>query len=132
MNNQEKLTTRSNKVKVHIANSQTISFYPVRFSTDILFSSIVSFAFFFRFSFGLVFLKIKIYILIHIQLCGRVTDKNIFNRLISENKTTFFGPSYKQSLCCSDFFCSLPNDLVCVISGGYTRCDFYSIFSATI
>ena len=38
--------TRSSKLKVHRANLQTISSYLVRFSTDILFSSLVSFAFF--------------------------------------------------------------------------------------
>ena len=36
------------------------------------------------------FLKLKIYILIHIRLRGRVSDKNIFSRLTSGNKT-FFG-----------------------------------------
>ena len=45
MNNQEKVTTRSSKLKVHRANLQTISWYPVRFSTDIPFSFLVSFAF---------------------------------------------------------------------------------------
>ena len=45
INNQEKFTTRSNKLKLHRANSQAISPHPVRFSTDILFSSLVSFAF---------------------------------------------------------------------------------------
>ena len=45
MNNQEKFTTRSSKLKVHRANSQTISLYPVRFSLNIRFSSLVSFAF---------------------------------------------------------------------------------------
>ena len=34
MNNQQKLTTRSSKLRVHRANSQTISLYLVRFSTD--------------------------------------------------------------------------------------------------
>ena len=45
MNNQEKFTTRSSKLKVRRANPQTISSYSVRFSTDIIFSSLVSFAF---------------------------------------------------------------------------------------
>ena len=45
MNNQEKLTIRSSKLKVHRTNSQTISSYPLNFSTDILFSSLVSFAY---------------------------------------------------------------------------------------
>ena len=42
MNNQEKLTTQSSKSKAPRAN-----LYPVRFSTDILFSSLVSFVFLF-------------------------------------------------------------------------------------
>ena len=37
------------------------------------------------------FLKWKMYILIHIWLCGRVSDKKSFNKPISGNKTTFFG-----------------------------------------
>ena len=45
MSNQEKFTTWSSKLKVHRANSQIMSSYLFRFSTDILFSSLVSFAF---------------------------------------------------------------------------------------
>ena len=45
MNKQKKFATRSSTLKVHIANSQTISLYPVRFSKDIFFSSLVFFAF---------------------------------------------------------------------------------------
>ena len=37
--------TGSTKLKVHRENLQTISLYPVVFSTDILFSSLVSVAF---------------------------------------------------------------------------------------
>ena len=37
--------------------------------------------------------------------------------------------SGKQPLCSSDFFCSLASKLVCNLSGGYTRCVFYRIFS---
>ena len=37
--------TQSNKLKVHRENSQTISLYPIAFSADILFSSLVSFSF---------------------------------------------------------------------------------------
>ena len=36
------------------------------------------------------FLKLKIYILIQIRLYGRVSDKKIFTRSISGNKTNFF------------------------------------------
>ena len=35
------------------------------------------------------FLKLKMYILIHIWLSERVSDKNFFTRPISESKTTF-------------------------------------------
>ena len=42
MNSEQKLTIRSSKLKVHRENSQTISSYPVRFFTDITFSSLVS------------------------------------------------------------------------------------------
>ena len=45
MNKQKKFVTRSSTLKVHTANSQTISLYPVRFSKDIFFSSLVFFAF---------------------------------------------------------------------------------------
>ena len=66
-----------------------------RFSGDILFSSLVSFAFFvfsffFFFCLFACFLKLKMYVLIHIQLCGQVSDKKFFTWLISGNKTTFF------------------------------------------
>ena len=62
-----------------------------RFSWDILFSSLVSFAFFVFLFFCLFvcFLKLKTYILIHIRLCGRVSDKKNFTRSFSGNKTTF-------------------------------------------
>ena len=91
MNNQEKFTTRSSKVKVHRTNSQTILSYPVRFSTDILFSSLVSFfAFLCLLVFLLQWLKLKIYVLIHIWLCGRVNDKEILSQPISVSKITFF------------------------------------------
>ena len=45
MSNQDKFTTQSNKLKVHRAKLQTISSYSVRFSVDILFSSLVSLLF---------------------------------------------------------------------------------------
>ena len=40
--------------------------------------------------------------------------------------------TYKQSLCPNDFFCSLPSGLIQIISGGYTQCDFYRIFSTAM
>ena len=48
---------------------------------------------FFCFCLYVSFLKLKICILVHIQLCGRVSDKNFFTLPISWNKTTFFGLS---------------------------------------
>ena len=64
-----------------------------RFSVDILFPSLVSFTFFCILLFFLLFtcfLKLKIYIPIHIRLRRRVSDKNFFTRPISRKKTTFF------------------------------------------
>ena len=92
MNNQEKFTTRSSKLKVRRANSQALSLDPARFSSDILFSTLVSFAFYVLVFFLFFFFKLKIYILIHIRLCGWVSDKKNFTRPISGNKTTFFWP----------------------------------------
>ena len=109
MNNQQKFITRSRKLKVHRANSQTMS-YHVRFSTDTvrnnsIFFLLPLFGFFFLFSsllsFALCFcvcvLKQKVYILINIRLYGRVGDKTNFTQPISGNKTTFFWPKKKQN-----------------------------------
>ena len=49
-------------------------FFLNRFSGDIIFSSLVSYAFF-VFLFVCFFEMKNIYLLIHIQLCGRVSDK---------------------------------------------------------
>ena len=70
-------------------------FFFYRFSGDILFSSLVSFVFFyycflFVCLFICCFLKLKMYILIHIRLSRRVSHKKIFTRPISGNKTIFF------------------------------------------
>ena len=59
MNNQEKFTTWSNKLKVRKANSQITSLYTVIFSTYILFSSRVYFAFCFLVIFDFVFFEIE-------------------------------------------------------------------------
>ena len=99
--NQEKFKTRSNKLKVHRANSQTKSLYLVRFFTDISFSSLVSFTFCLLVIFVFFFLKLKIYILIHIRLYERMSNKTFFTRPVSGNKTTFFG------LIRSFWFCSI-------------------------
>ena len=90
MNNQEKFTTRSSNLKVHRANSKTMSSYPIRFSTDILFSFLVSFAFFVFFF--CVCVKLKIYSLIHIQLCGQVSDKKFSPGRFPETRLLFFWP----------------------------------------
>ena len=68
-----------------------------RFSGDILFLSLLSFAFSYScFCFLLVCsLKSKIYMLLQIRLCGQVIDKKFFIRPISGNKTTFFWPKVK-------------------------------------
>ena len=78
-------TTRRNsrnKLKVHRANSQTISSYPVRFSTDIVFSSLVSFVFCLLVIFGFV-----LYIF---DYADGWALRKIFTGPISGNKTTFF------------------------------------------
>ena len=61
MNNQQKFTAGSSKLKKHRANSQTISSYPVRYSRDTPFSYSVSFAFglLVSFCFLFVFSEIK-------------------------------------------------------------------------
>ena len=102
MKNQEKFTSRSNKLKKQGTNSQTISAYHVRYSltgisTDILLSSLVSFGFCLVVVFLFVCLfvfKLKIYILLHIRQCRRVNDKNVFTQPISGHKITFFWPKY--------------------------------------
>ena len=88
MNNQVWLTTRSRKLKLQRANSQTISSYHVRFSTDTVHNSNISFLlfcidffcfylfFFSFFCFLFAFFWNKKYnILIHIRLCGRQVIK---------------------------------------------------------
>ena len=66
-----------------------MSSYLVRFSIDIFFSSLVSFAFFCLLV-VFFFLKLKIFTLIYIRLYGRVSDKKKFHPAISVNKTTFY------------------------------------------
>ena len=110
MNNQEKFMTRSWRLKVHRANSQTM-LYHVRFSTDTVHNNSIFFllSFFRFFSFSLFFsiffcflfvcisaLKQKVYILIHIRLCMQVSDEMNFNQPISGNKITFFWPKKKE------------------------------------
>ena len=95
MNNQEKFMTQSNKLKVHRENSQTISLYPIAFSADILFSSLVSFSFCLLVVFFCVcYFKLAICILIHIRLCRLMSAKKIFTGPISRSKTNFFCPYF--------------------------------------
>ena len=110
MNNQEKFMTRSRRLKVHRADSQTM-LYHFRFSTGTARNNSIFFllSFFGLFSFSLFLstffcflfvcvcvLKQKVYILIHIRLCGRVSDKANFTQPISANKATFFWPKKKE------------------------------------
>ena len=70
-----------------------------RFSGDIIFSSLVYFAsFVFLFFFACLFVcffKVKIYILIHIRLCGWVSEKNFSPGLCPETRLPFFWPNAK-------------------------------------
>ena len=72
-----------------------------QFSGYFLFCSLGSFAFLSLVLFCVLvwcFLKLKIYILIHIWLCGWISDKNIFTWPISRNKATcFFGLTKKKN-----------------------------------
>ena len=117
MNNQEKFTTRSNKLKVHRANLRTISSYPVRFANDIIVSRQIfhryslflfsflclltsclflflffSFLFFFFvfFLFCFLFMNEKYIFWYTYDNTGGLTIKKIFTRPISGNKTTLF------------------------------------------
>ena len=76
--------------KIYTQAAANLFFY--RYSGDILFSFLIFFAFFilvFCLFICLFFLKIKMYIPIHIWQYGRVSDKKIFTRPISGNNTTF-------------------------------------------
>ena len=55
---------------------------------------------FFLFSF-FFFWKLKIYILIQTRLCGWMNDRNIFTRVISGNKITFFGSTLIRIFSCA-------------------------------
>ena len=98
MNKQGKLR----KVKKHRTNSQMI-LYHVRFSTDTVHNnSILFFIFFGFFLFSVFFYSLfffafclcvcflnKKYILVHIRLCGKVSNKKNFVRPMSENLAQF-------------------------------------------
>ena len=62
-----------------------------RFSGDILFSSLVFFCFFWFLLFVclFVFFKLKMYILIHIWLCGRLNDKKFSYGRFPKTKLLF-------------------------------------------
>ena len=80
--------------KIFTLTAANFFFFLNRFSGDIVFSSLVSFVCFvllYLFAYLFVcFLKLKIHVLIHIRLCGRMSDKKNFTRPISGNRTTFF------------------------------------------
>ena len=66
-----------------------------QFFGDILFFSSVSFASIgscFLIWFVCCFLKLIMYILLHIRLCGQMSHKRYFTQPISGNKNTFFWP----------------------------------------
>ena len=72
-----------------------------------------SFFSFFYYFFVCCFLKLKMYIVIHIQLCGRVSIKEIFTQPIFRNKTTFFCTRNVSSMYTTDWcpnVCSNEND----------------------
>ena len=92
MNNQEKFTTQSSKLKVQKANSQTKLSCPVTFSVHIIFSSLVSFAIcVLMFVFVL---KLRTYILIQIRLCRQLKQTKIILKR-----------SFLRSICCIILFC---------------------------
>ena len=107
MNYQDKFTTRSSKLKVYRANSQTISSYPVKFSTDSLFffSFFCSFFSFFFFCLLVLFFcfKSKIYILKQIRLCRLLRDKKFSPGRFPEKRLLFF-----SSYCCNIIIQSFP------------------------
>ena len=104
MNNQDKITTRWSKIKVHRANSLTKSSYLVRFSADI-FSPLVSFAYFLS-CFFFYLISCLVFVLSYFFDFLFFLNKNIyiywytfnyaggwviFHLPISVSKTTFFG-----------------------------------------
>ena len=101
MKNQEKFTSRSNKLKKtrnKFANDISVSrqifsdgnihrYSPFFFSFFWFLSRCCFFVCLFVF-------KLKIYILLHIRQCRRVNDKKFFTQPISGHKITFFWPKY--------------------------------------
>ena len=57
------------------------------------------------------FFKLKIYILIQTRLCGWMNDRNIFTRVISGNKITFFWLYIDQDLFLCNVVWSLFNNV---------------------
>ena len=97
---------------------------------DILFSSLVSFAFLmFLVFFGLLvcFLKLKIYILINIQLCGRVSDKIFFYQANFQKQDYFFG---LEVLCNVSIFLGIFCVVVIYVDIFCSWCDTHLILSA--
>ena len=112
INNQEKLTTRSSKLKVNRVNSQAISSYPLSFSTDILFFFFSFFCFLsscFFVCLFFCFFKLKIHILIHIQPCGRVSVKNFSHGWFPETRPLFLSLGLTESQSWYNMSCWLRN-----------------------
>ena len=71
------------------ANLFVLLDYPKVFSfLLVLFAFFCILAFF---SLACYFLQLKIYVMLHIRLCGRMSDKKKFTRSMSRNKSTFLG-----------------------------------------
>ena len=87
MKSQEKFKTQSSKLKVHRANLQTISLYPVRFYRySLFFYSFLCLLF----SCFFCFKKLKIHILIYIQLWGQVSGKKNSHPANFQKQGNFF------------------------------------------
>ena len=83
--------TRSSTLNVHRANSQAISSYPVIFSTDAAFFSLVSF------TFCLLFLKLKIYLFYTHSTMGVVELIKNFSLVRISETMLFFWPNMSAS-----------------------------------
>ena len=101
MNNQERFITQVKSTKSKFAKNVIVfrKIFQILLTATTFFSLfLIWFLLFFCFLlwFILIFvcrfcLKQKIYILIHIRLCGLVRDEKFFTQPISGNMTTFYG-----------------------------------------
>ena len=94
MDNQEKFTTRSSKLKEHRSNLQMYISYPVRFSTDNFFSSLVYFSYFVFLSF---FLWNEKYIFWYtFDYAGGWMIKHFSPSRFSETRLLFFSLTFRR------------------------------------